>query len=90
MSDRFNPTRAEVKRAYNAWRLKNKTTQTHWDWNPGSEFDRWLAEEIRKAKNDAWFEGFSAGWDECDNPDPFVNDKWDAKTPNPYRQGETE
>lgn len=52
------------------------------------QFDRWLAEVIRKAKNDAWFEGFSAGWDECDDPDGFVNDKWDAKTPNPYRKEE--
>lgn len=50
--------------------------------------ESWLAEVIRKAKNDAWFEGFSAGWDECDDPDGFVNDKWDAKTPSPYRQGE--
>ena len=52
------------------------------------EFDRWLAEVIREAKNDGWHEGFSAGWDECDDPSGFVNDKWDAKTPSPYRKVE--
>ena len=46
--------------------------------------DIWIAEEIRKAKNDAWFEGFYAGWDECDDPAGFVNDKFDAKTSSPY------
>ena len=54
-----------------------------------TEFDSWLAEVIREAKNDAWHEGFSAGWDECDDPSGFVNDKWDAKTPSPYRKGES-
>lgn len=39
----------------------------------GAEFDRWLAGEIRKAKEQAWDEGFSAGY-------------WDAKTPNPYTE----
>lgn len=34
----------------------------------------------------AWDEGFSAAWQERDNPDPFVNDEWDAKTTNPYRK----
>lgn len=28
---------------------------------PGPAFDRWLAEEIRKAKADAWQEGYNDG-----------------------------
>lgn len=32
----------------------------------------------------AWDEGFTAGWEEATNPGAFVNDIWDAKTPNPY------
>jgi hypothetical protein len=51
--------------------------------------DGWLSEVVRDAKNDAWFEGFSAGWDECADPDGFVNDKWDSKTPSPYRKEDT-
>lgn len=34
----------------------------------------------------AWDEGFSAGWAEHADSGPFVNDVWDAKTPNPYRE----
>ena len=85
MSD-YTPTTEEVYRAH--WRgTPMRSEDGLWE---HVALDRWLAEVIREAKNDAWFEGFSAGWDECDDPDAFVNDKWDAKTPNPYRQGETE
>ena len=83
MSD-YIPTTEMVKSLYEIGKIKA------YDSYDLAEFDRWLAEVIRKAKNDAWFEGFSAGWDECDDPSGFVNDKWDAKTPNPYKQGETE
>jgi hypothetical protein len=47
-------------------------------------FNRWFAEQERQISQRVWFEGFSAGWDECDDPDGFVNDKWDSKTANPY------
>lgn len=53
--------------------------------SPAEIVDRWHQEELRRAKSDAWHEGFEAGWEEHENPGPFVNDIWDAKTPNPYR-----
>lgn len=40
---------------------------------------------IADVKADAWDEGLQAGWEECRNPDPFVNDWWDSKAPNPHR-----
>ncbi len=46
------------------------------------------ADRDRAAKKAAWFEGFEAGWAECSDPGAFVNDVWDAKTPNPYRESE--
>ncbi len=51
---------------------------------------RWLAEVERAAAEKAWDEGFSAGWAECADPGPFVNDVWDAKTRNPYRKGQSD
>lgn len=35
---------------------------------------------------EAWDTGFSAGWAEAKDPGAFVNDVWDAETPNPYRR----
>ena len=34
----------------------------------------------------AWDKGFGAGWEEAKDPGAFVNDVWDAETPNPYTQ----
>lgn len=50
----------------------------------GKEFDRAIA----KIKADAWEEGHQAGWEERENPGPFVNDYWDSKLPNPYKEGQ--
>ena len=87
MSDRHTPTTEEVREAFARMPARDGGTRIS---ETGEElFDRWLAEVIREAKNDAWHEGFSAGWDECDDPSGFVNDKWDAKTPSPYRKGES-
>ena len=44
-----------------------------------------LTRFIADVKADAWDEGLQAGWEECQNPDPFVNDWWDSKAPNPHR-----
>ena len=44
-----------------------------------------LDEIAAQAKAEAWDEGFSAGWAEAKDPGAFVNDIWDAQTPNPYR-----
>lgn len=40
---------------------------------------------VREAREAAWYEGFRAGWEEAKDPGAFVNDVWDAETPNPYR-----
>lgn len=45
-----------------------------------------LDEAMREREAEAWEEGFQAGWEEHESPGPFVNDYWDAKTPNPYRK----
>lgn len=44
-----------------------------------------LAPVIREERADAWGEGHQAGFQECQNPGPFVNDYWDSKLDNPYR-----
>lgn len=53
------------------------SAETAWD-------EAELAEVERKAAQKAWDQGFEAGWAECSDPGAFVNDLWDAKTPNPY------
>lgn len=45
-------------------------------------------EHMRYVAYEAWQEGFEAGWDEAKDPGAFVNDLWDAKTPNPYADKE--
>lgn len=45
-------------------------------------FDRWLAEVQRRAREEAWAEGFDAG-----EADAFDHQTWDEPcTPNPYRK----
>lgn len=44
----------------------------------------YLAVALPEAGALAWDEGFQAGWEEHEDPGAFVNDFWDAKTPNPY------
>lgn len=44
----------------------------------------YLTVALPEAKALAWEEGFQAGWEEHEDPGAFVNDFWDAKTPNPY------
>ena len=83
----YTPTTESVRKAYaqlmHGWDEENvryvEETEAR------EEFNNWHAEELRKAKSEAWHEGFEAGWEEHENPGPFVNDIWDAKTPNPYR-----
>lgn len=60
------------------------------DWSAGRGIGRKTAHEeferfIADVKADAWDEGLQAGWEECQDPDPFVNDWWDSKAPNPHR-----
>lgn len=45
-------------------------------------------EYIRGIACEAWQAGFESGWDEAKDPGAFVNDVWDAKTPNPYADEE--
>lgn len=44
-----------------------------------------LAPVIREREAEAWETGHQAGWEEHENPGPFVNDYWDSEAPNPYR-----
>lgn len=66
---RYTPTTEEVSKSYVWFR-----DQAFTDEKLKAEFDRWFAEVIRKAKEEAWDEGWVS--------ETFV---W-----NPYRQGETE
>lgn len=50
----------------------------------GVEFDRWYAEEIRKAKEEAWFEGAESAF-----YNPEIRGLVDYPDKNPYRK-ETE
>lgn len=45
-------------------------------------------EYIRGIAYEAWQSGFESGWAEAKDPGAFVNDVWDAKTPNPYTDEE--
>lgn len=46
------------------------------------------ADALREHDARVWDEGFEAGWAEKGDLGAFVNDVWDAKTPNPYREGQ--
>ena len=61
--------------------LERQSMHNHISPDYGAEFDRFIAD----VRADAWDEGLQAGWEECQNPDPFVNDWWDSKAPNPHR-----
>lgn len=54
--------------------LREKSKEHH---ENGFEYLLYVAYE-------AWQAGFEAGWAEAKDPGEFVNDVWDAKTPNPY------
>lgn len=51
------------------------------------EFDRWYAEEIRKAKQEAWLEGYAlacldhGGYENCGTENPH-----NASNANPYKE----
>lgn len=45
-----------------------------------------IREAGQRGAERGWEEGFQAGWEECRDPGAFVNDYWDADTPNPYRE----
>ena len=78
MADEYVPTTEQARETYAAL-CKTEAA--------ADEFDRWIAAHDREVREKAWDEGFEAGWAECDDPGAFVNDVWDAKTPNPYREG---
>ena len=76
----YTPTRERLIAAYISDKKKALGSKLSVD-DCAAEFDRFIA----SVKADAWDEGLQAGWEECQNPDPFVNDWWDSKTPNPHR-----
>ena len=73
MSD-YTPTTEEIRAAYEGQLIKIGENRFELidEGLAKAEFDRWLAEVIRKAKEEAWDEGWVS--------ETFV---W-----NPYRQGE--
>ena len=78
MSNNYTPDEYAVKQMYV---LQRQSMHNHISPDYGAEFDWFIA----KVKADAWDEGLQAGWEECQNPGPFVNDWWDSKAPNPHR-----
>lgn len=80
MSD-YTPTLAQVR---DFWASDGnlQPAAKSYEYGEGcAEFYRFIAD----VRADAWDEGLQAGWEECQNPDPFVNDWWDSKAPNPHR-----
>jgi len=72
------PTTAQVRHGYS---IADGGLNDSWLREDAEKrFDRWFAEELRKAKA----EGFYEGWD------ARVNAETITPTENPYRQGETE
>ena len=71
----YTPTTEEVRERYwfNDGGLCNP--------DDAKEFDRWFAEEVRKAKADAFKEGYKAGWD-----DLYAEQDWDPWASNPYER----
>ncbi len=69
----YTPTTEEVREGY--------STATYDDAKSGAEFDLWLAEVKREAKEEAWTEGYIGGFTVAITPDASTLD-------NPYRHGE--
>lgn len=65
MSAEYMPTTAQIRESfiYAQLAVRNKPIGTIGTEYP-AEFDRWHAEEVRKAKASAWDEGCAAGWDD--------------------------
>lgn len=61
MKTNYTPTTEEVKGAYHKHRYYS---DPRFRYSLGSleEFDRWLAELIRKEREEAWVEGFDRGF----------------------------
>ena len=76
----YTPTRERLIAAYISDKKKALGSKLSVD-DCVAEFERFIAD----VKADAWDEGLQAGWEECQDPDPFVNDWWDSKAPNPHR-----
>lgn len=62
----------------------DKVFAEQFDMLASAAFARWLAEHDREVAEKAWDTGFVAGWHESQESGAFVNDVWDAKTPNPF------
>lgn len=94
MSD-YTPTADVVRERY--WSF-NITPATDWlrptaERVAGAEFDRWFAEEIRKAKRDGYAEGYGAGfWVGVNQAEvdqyPSGNLLDDTCWSNPYEEGD--
>lgn len=67
----YTPSTQEIRNAYAQWYHETGF----------AEFDRWYAEEIRKAKEEAWDKGNEAAWFDADQGRQFSPE---PETPNPY------
>lgn len=83
----YTPTTDSMRRAYVALRLSTmlapSNSMDEARAAAGSEFDRWLASEIRRAKAEAWDEGYERA-----DPDLFWHDG--GRDNNPYRATQLE
>lgn len=75
----YTPTTEDVRSDYAAQRLWVACNLPTHPPAAHAEFDRWFAEEIRKAKEEAWKEGYQAG-----SIDGYFDTFEDAA--NPYRE----
>lgn len=83
----YTHTTEEVKADYlNMQAFLADDSDTEANYRAVMQWSRWIAERDRQVAERAWDQGFKAGWAECNDPGPFVNDVWDAKTPNPHRK----
>lgn len=71
----YTPTTEQVRKDYAYEEWLDKPVQEHL-----KAFDRWYAEEIRKAKEEAWLEGYS------DCMDFHMSNGLKGTEANPYKE----
>ena len=79
----YTPTTEEVREVYRGCLVQTETNIYSFvdEAQADAEFDRWLAEVKREAKEEAWTEGYIGGFTVAITPDASTLD-------NPYRHGE--
>lgn len=90
MSKEYAPTTNGMKNRY-VWWEKRQKLNPRWKGEAEAEeqFYRWFADEIRKAKQEAWQEGIQHQFEGLGSRCLFAVEKQYCPD-NPYRKGETE